>query len=167
MWRADNDTMRKYVELLGEYRQQIASFCFKHTRNADEAGELLCEVAEAIRRSIGTLRATVPWHRYRWLQQVMRHALADRRRRNRLHEVSLYMARNVPADDEADMEHKELVAALLEHLSDDERGLIQATMEGYTTDELAERHGVTRNVIHQRYRRIVMKLRTIYKQYYE
>ena len=164
MWRADNDTMRKYVELLGEYRQQIASFCFKHTRTPDEADELLGDVVDAVRRSVGTMRATTPRQRYHWLQQVMRHALADRRRRNRLHDVPLYMARNVPADDESD---KELVEALLEHLPDDERELIQATMEGYTADELAERHGLTRNAIYQRYRRIVLKLRTIYKKYYE
>lgn len=164
MTTADNP-QRRYTELLQTYRLQILSYCWKHGRDVVDCELLLDRVMQNIWKGMRTLRAdSSPRQRTRWLQVVMRHALADHRDAHREVPVRANLdARPLPPADDYD---RELLDALLQHLRDDEREFLEERFQGYSPAEQAQRRGMTVDAIHHRYSRLVKKLRTIYQKYY-
>lgn len=164
MTTADNP-QRRYIEILQTHRLQILCYCWKHGRDVVDCELLLDRVMQNIWKGMRTLRSdSSPRQRTRWLQVVMRHALADHRDAHREVPVRANLdARPLPPADDYD---RELLDALLQHLRDDEREFLEERFQGYSPAEQARRRGMTVDAIHHRYSRLVKKLRTIYQKYY-
>lgn len=163
MPRAEQDILTLYAELLHDYRQQILTFCWSHSNHLAEADMLLVDVTNAILRNVDTLHTdSSPRQRSRWLQRVMRHAYADYRKKNpRTAPLANAESIAVESDEEA-----QLVEALLEHLTPDERSFLEERLHGYTPDEQAAMHHLSRDAVYQRHHRIIQKLKTIYDKHY-
>ncbi|MBP5527497.1 MAG: hypothetical protein J6X79_03475 [Bacteroidales bacterium] len=160
---SDKDILTLYAELLHDHRQQILSYCWSHSTDLTDADILLVSITNALLRSIGTLRRdSTPRQRHRWLQRVMHHAYIDHRA-TRPHSVPLTKAGAIAVESDEDTL---LVEALLEHLTDDDRAFLQQRFHGYSPHEQALHYGVSDGAIHQRYHRIILKLRDIYNKYY-
>ncbi len=161
----DDNPLKCYTELLQTHRPQILRYCWKHGRDVVDCELLLDRVMQNIWKGMRTLRAdSSPRQRNRWLQVVMRHALADHLAAHR--EVLVYAnleCRPLPPDVDYD---SELLDALLQHLGEDDRTFLRERFEGYTPAEQAQRRGMTVDAIHHRYSRLVKKLKTIYQKYY-
>ena len=160
----DDLTLQLYAEVLHDFRRHIIAFCYRHSESRLEAEQLSEEVVDAVRRSIGGLDpASTLQQRNRWLQKVMRHAYSDHRQRRRVRTVPLDEAAGMAVGEDYD---RELLEALLQHLSAAERDFLQEMFDGYTPAEMARRRDTSRNAIYQYYHRIVKKLRDAYKQHY-
>ncbi len=160
----DDDTLQRYAELLREFRRHLLNFCYRHSANAVEADQLLVAISNTLLRSVGILRTdATARQRNRWMKRVMQGALADYRR-STLRTVSLREPDSLAVETD---EEAELVEALLEHLDADDRDFLRERFAGYRPAEQAARRGVSVDVVNHRYHRIVIKLRTIYKKYYE
>ncbi len=158
------DILSLYAELMQAYRQHMLNFCWDHSANPAEADMLLVAVTNDLLRSVGTLRPdSTPRQRFRWLQRVMRHAYADYRTKS----PGIVPLSKVPDIAVETDEEAELVNAMLQHLSDDERSFVEERLQGYKPQEQASMHHISCDAVYQRHHRILMKLRTIYAKYYE
>ena len=125
------------------------------------------EVMANLWRRLPTLDSgSAPRQVNRWLQRVMHTTFLDYLRRHPLR------PRTVPLDaadglaDGKDYDD-ELLDALLAHLDDGERETISCYLAGYRAAEIAERHGLSAAAVRQRIHRIILKMKTIYREYYE
>jgi len=152
-----------YQTMLHDYRAQMLSFCCRHSKSIADADMLFVAIVNDLLRCIGTLRADyTAQQRYRWLQRLMDHTLADYRK----HKVPTVAFHRVPDIAVESNEDYELLEALLAHLEPDERIFIEEHLQGYTYGELAEKYGITVETARQRYHRLKNKLLTIYNTYY-
>ncbi|MBQ8703309.1 MAG: sigma-70 family RNA polymerase sigma factor [Bacteroidales bacterium] len=164
MNRREEEILTLYAELLRDFQSHLLSYCYRHSRDEADADQLLVGITNAMLRGVRTLRPdSSPSERNRWLRRLMRQTLADHRRRQPSF-VSIDHAIDIAVESDADAE---LVESLLQHLNPDERALLQDRLAGFTPSELSGRYNVSVDAIYQRYHRIIKKLKTIYKQYYE
>lgn len=158
---------QRYLELLHNHARQIRRYCIAHSDSVFEAQELAQEVMANLWRRLPTLDSgSAPRQVNRWLQRVMHTTFLDYLRRHPLR------PRTVPLDaadglaDGKDYDD-ELLDALLAHLDDGERETISCYLAGYRAAEIAERHGLSAAAVRQRIHRIILKMKTIYREYYE
>ncbi|MBQ6955152.1 MAG: RNA polymerase sigma factor [Bacteroidales bacterium] len=153
------DDYRRYEALLRDFGRHIEHYCFTHCSSAFEASELVQAVLDKVWNGIATLRPDSSSRQVnRWLQKVMRSAAADWFRRRRGHTVPLEATALVADQPSYDTE---LLDDLLSYLSDEERVLLQERLDGYSSAEIGERHGIAANAVDQRIFRIVNKLKQI------
>lgn len=154
----------RFEALLHDFGRHIKKFCVRRAGSADEASDLAQEVAMAVWESIGDLRAdSTPWQLNRWLRRVMQSAVSDYFRHRRVSTVPIEEASDIPDLPRVD---NELLNALLQHLDEEERRLMDERLAGYGVAELAERHEVSPNAMSQRFCRMIQKLRQIYNDEY-
>lgn len=162
------DTYNRYLRLLNDHEKQIQHFCILHSDSRFEACTLMQEVLEHVWLRFDSLdAASTPRQINRWLQHVMYSTFIDHLRHWRHHVVNtepLEAAAGQEAPDNRDME---LIDALLCHLDPQERQLVDDHLAGFTHAEIADHHHLTKYAVSQRLHRIVLKLKTIYKKYYE
>lgn len=152
----ENKTTR-YVALLRDFSKHIQHYCASHSDNLSDAEDLLQEVVLCIWRGLDTLQSDNPRQQNRWLQRVMRTALQRHRRQHRnARPANLAPQIGIAAPVEPEAEQ---VAELPEYLTDDERQLVEEHLQGYTLNEIAQRHGQKADLVRQRYHRIIEKLR--------
>lgn len=161
------ETYQRYLDLLHDYGSNIRHYCIVHSDTLYEAQELAQEVMANLWRRMGTLATgSTPRQVNRWLQRVMHTTFLDHLRRHLLWPptVPLDAARNV--DDGQDYD-AELLDALLQHLDADEKKLMEQYLAGYKADEIAPGLHLSAAGVRQRIHRIILKMKTIYKQHYE
>ena len=162
------DTYNRYLRLLNDHEKQIQHFCILHSDSRFEACTLMQEVLEHVWLRFDSLDATSsPRQINRWLQHVMRSTFIDHLRHWRHHVVNTEPLEAAAGQEAPDNGEMELIDALLCHLNPQERQLVDDHLAGFTHAEIADHHHLTKNAVSQRLHRIVLKLKTIYKKYYE
>lgn len=158
------DDYRRYEALVRDFGRHIEHYCFTHSSSAEEAAELVQAVLDKVWSSLGTLSPdSSPRGVNRWLKTVMRSVSGSWFRRRRVETVSLDEAVLVADKSTYDAE---LLDDLLSHLGDEERSLLQERLEGYSSAEIGERHGINANAVDQRMFRIINKLKEIANKEY-
>lgn len=161
------DISQRYLDLLHDYGKQIRRYCISHGDTAYEAQELMQEVMTNLWRRLPSVDAdSSPRQLNRWLQRVMHTTFLDYLRRH------LLRPRTVPLNDADGLGlgqdyDAELLDALLQHLDDEERCMMERYLAGYNATEISAEHHRSPDAVRQRIHRIILKLRTIYRQYYE
>lgn len=158
------DDYQRYEALLRSFRRHIEHYCFTHSGSADEAAELVQAVFNKVWNSIGTLSPdSSPQQVNRWMKVVMRSVAGSWFRRKRVETVPLDEAAQVTDQPAYDAE---LLDDLMSHLDAEERILLQERLDGYSSTEIGERHGIKANAVDQRIFRIINKLKQIAKREY-
>ena len=161
------DISQRYLELLHDYGKHIRRYCIAHSDTVYDAQELAQEVMANLWRRLPTVDADAsPRQLNRWLQRVMHTTFLDHLRHHLLRPRTVPLAEANGLDDSKDYD-AELLNALLQHLDNEERDLMDRYLAGYNATEIAADHHLSPATVRQRIHRIVLKLRTIYKQYYE
>lgn len=160
------DISQRYLELLHDYGKHIRRYCIAHSDTLYEAQELAQEVMTNLWRRLPSVDAnSSPRQLNHWLQHVMHSTFIDHLRHHLLRPRTVPFAEADGLDDSKDYD-AELLNALLQHLDNEERNLMNRYLAGYNATEIAAEHRLTASAVRQRIHRIVMKLRAIYKQYY-
>lgn len=156
----------RYDALLCHFRRHIQRYCAARARSAEETAVLAQEVSAALWRAVDGLEASIPSAgANRWLQRVMRSAVADYLRANpAVATQPLATAAAITADGD---EGAELLDDLAAYLGPDERALLHDFCSGYSYDELAAARGISAATLRVRMHRLRQHLKTIYSKLYE
>lgn len=161
------ETYERYLVLLHDHGSQIRRYCIDHSDSLYEAQELTQKVMANIWQRLPSVApSSTPRQLNRWLQRLMFTTFIDHLRHN------LLRPRTVPLSEadsiaEGHDNAAELLNAMLSHLDEEEREIVNRYLAGYRLAEMAERQDLSADAMRQHFHRIVLKLRTIYKQYYE
>lgn len=163
---SDDGRDQRYAEFLDRFGGHIVNFCNDYSDSYHEAKDLMQEILAALWIALPQLHAdSTARQQNRWLYRVMRSVLLHHLRHWRRNVTLMPATFDNMADDTPDDS-----AALLEELTlalpENERSLVNDTIAGYTTTEIAERHGTTPGAISTRMYRIKRKLKALYDKLY-
>ena len=159
----------RYNRLLHRHLRRINTICTFEARSYEDGRDLVQEVMVALWEGLENLQSDASlWQEAAWVRQVVTSTTIDRfRQRHRQRREGC----TVPIEQVSELcqeedDRTELVKERLAYLPPRERRLMEESLEGYDADELAQAHGVSANIIHQRMYRIRKKMKTIYNKLY-
>lgn len=163
-----NEREQRYADFLDRFGGNIVNFCNDSSDSLHEAKDLMQDVLAALWIVLPQLRTdSTPRQQNRWLYRVMhtvlwRHLRRWRKGKHRLLPMRVSDDIAAPEDDG----QAALLAELSAALPDKDRALVDDTLAGYSTNEIASRHGMTPGSVSTRMNRIKKKLNTIYDKLY-
>ena len=168
---SDNSTERerRYADFLDRFGGNIRRYCIDHSDSLHEAEDLTQDVLAAVWMMLPKMRSeSTPRQQNRWLYRLMqsvfvRHLRRWRKGRHRLVPTPVLDAQTADRSGDDNAELLDELAALLPKR---DRTMVSDTMEGYSTTEIAVRHGMTPGAVSTQMNRIKKKLKTIYDKLY-
>jgi RNA polymerase sigma factor (sigma-70 family) len=156
----------RYLSLIERHQDLIFWRCYRHARyRRQQAFDYQQEVRLRIYVSLGTLRPDANEHEERaWVKLQIRSVLSNLRCVEHS-DLPLEAADQVPDSDEQ-RENRELLDDLLAYLADDDRQLLQWTLDGYSGAEIADRLGIDINTAYKRISRAKQRMVGVYKRLY-
>ena len=153
----------KYRQILLRNRTVVWKVCERYAgRDRDLLKDLVQEVSLAIFLDIGKLREDVAPHKEKaWVRWQCRAA------------IKKYLLKNRPTFDELNeavssrmvleqSQVEERMEEIMSHLTGDEKEMVQMELDGYNTDETAQKLGISVNTLYQRKHRMIVKLQKIF-----
>lgn len=156
----------RYLSLIERHQDLIFWRCYRHARyRRQQAFDYQQEVRLRIYVSLGTLWPDANEHEERaWVKLQIRSVLSNLRCVEHS-DLPLEAADQVPDSDEQ-RENRELLDDLLAYLADDDRQLLQWTLDGYSGVEIADRLGIDINTAYKRISRAKQRMVGVYKRLY-
>lgn len=155
----NRDRYSDFDALVGRHRRMIRAICLWHaTGGAVECDDLVQEVLTSLWRYRHTLReGASPGEEKAWVRWHCRSVISHMRRRKQV-ETTRLDDDQLPATNVED-DHRATIAELATDLTAHEQQVLQMILDGYQTEEIAERLGIkTRSVAQTRWR-IVQKMK--------
>lgn len=153
---------QQYTALLLRHKKLIWKLCRKYSRHdVDRCHDLVQEVSIALWEHYGRLNPEArPWEQKHWVWHTTRLVLRNIHRGKKDDELLLDNSLFSLMADNSHVE-RDMVKELLETLPEQNRELMQMRLDGYTTDEIAEKMHLTRDAVYQRISRTIKKLKQI------
>ena len=157
------DLHSTYTSLLMRHRDMLWRMCWNRVDgDRERCKDLLQEVSIALWENIEKLRPdATPGQERAWVRWQARSVFYQIERRHKVSTMPIQdNLLNSSANEEA-QSHKEILEDLLSTLNPDDKQMLCLYLEGYQGDEIGEKIGVSRNVVYQRMRRLIVKMRKV------